>query len=253
MAEEIKIAISKIKQFRQELNGILANQENLQMRASNVLQTLENGFKHIIGLPLEQEGISTGFTPTPITNVLGDDVKQPTPIVVKDINPTDADKEALRQQALDAYDTFVDRDEKLILESLDEIVIRAVAKRAGMAVTSTEPERVGLEFINEIKATIIAKRELETAKVSTEQEDADKEALRQQALDELIALSIESFKLVGKEYSQEHEETNRNLFADAPIEEILVTTEQVKLEIEASKANVAKKELATQPKKNNRR
>jgi regulator of replication initiation timing len=253
MAKEIKIAIEKIKQFRKELDSILSNNENLQIRASNVLQTLENGFKHIIGLPLDEEGFDSGFKPSPITNVLGDDVTRTLPIIVKDIAPTDADKEALRQQALDAYDTFIDRDEKVILESLDEIVIRAVAKRAGMAVTSTEPERVGLEFINEIKSAILAKEEVETAKESALQDDADKEALRQQALDELIALSAESFKVAGKEYTPEQEDDNRRLFADAPIEEIQVATEQIKLEIESSTSNANKMETIPQPKKNNRR
>jgi hypothetical protein len=240
MDTEIKIAIEKINSFRQELADILPNHENLQIRASNVLQTLENGFKHVIGMPLTEDVNSGGFTPTPITNVLGDDVTHKAPIAVKDIIPTDADKEALRQQALEAYDTFVDRDEKVILESLDEIVIRAVAKRAGMAVTSTDPERVGLEFINEIKAAIIAKKEVELAKESALKEDADKEALRQQALEELLTLNIQSFLLAGKELPLEDQKHNRELFADAPHEEILVAIEQVKSDIASIKEQSSK-------------
>ena len=165
MSKKIKEAVGKIKALKLELQADLAEVPNLVIRTDNVLDTMANSLLGFIGESIEST--STAFTPTPITNVLGQDVSRGEKVEEKAIEPSNADKASLKEQANTAYETFLERDSFTLLESLDDIVIRAVAKKAGMKdVTSTVPEKVTIEFIDEIKSAIVSKSEIEKTKKS---------------------------------------------------------------------------------------
>ncbi|TXI85980.1 MAG: hypothetical protein E6Q36_10115 [Chryseobacterium sp.] len=164
MSENIKSAIQKIKTLRKELQSDLSEIPNLVIRTDHVLETLANGIAHTIGENPYVE--STTFKPTPITHMLGEDVTIWKDVEIKSIVPNKSDKDSLKKEANEAYETFIERDNKVILESVDDIVIRAVAKKAGLDVTSTLPEIITIDFIDDIKQAIIAKESVAVAKAS---------------------------------------------------------------------------------------
>lgn len=229
MSEQIKKAIKKIAVLREELKTDLAEIPNLVIRADHTLETLSNGLLHIIGeSPTNQ---SSTFTPTPITHVLGDDVTQQEKVDLKAITPTNADKEALKKQATEAYDTFLDRDSNVILESVDDLIIRAVAKKAGMDVTSTNPEKITVEFIESIKEAI------------------------SNTINKIVELQQATNEKTGKEFTEADEKEIREHFQNATIENMEAVVKEMEAEL---KAEPAKKEEApapttTTPKSTNKR
>jgi hypothetical protein len=66
--------------------------------------------------------------------------------------------EQLRKEVTDILKGFADRDTDEIKDSLSDIQIRGVAKRAGFKVTDTEPEFITTEYIEQIKEKIISDR-----------------------------------------------------------------------------------------------
>lgn len=82
---------------------------------------------------------------------------------VRDVNkpiitgPTDAEKSELRAKVDEVYLRFADADPTVLLDTLDELIIRGVAKKAGMLVTENDPARITLQFVEKIVAEVKAK------------------------------------------------------------------------------------------------
>lgn len=166
-----EIAIGKINKLRGELSGLFIDNEALKNRTDNVLLTLENGLRHFAGIQLTAP--ESSFVPSSLKDALQKQTSEHSPITEAILSPKDADKEALRKEAEKAYQSFLERDNKDILESTEDLVIRAVAKKAGIDVTSTIPEKIDFTFIDHIKAAIIKKEAIEVAKGILNQEPAD--------------------------------------------------------------------------------
>lgn len=164
--QAIQTAITEIEALRNKLGKVLAEHDNLLIRCNSVLLTLENGLRHTIGGATNVGG--GDFVPTPITEMMGIKANKPKPIVKADLEPKNADVQALRDEADKAYRNFLERDNDSILANMEDIVIRAVAKKAGMDVTSTVPEKIDEAFIISIKAAIETKAAIELAKQTPE-------------------------------------------------------------------------------------
>lgn len=70
--------------------------------------------------------------------------------------------EELQKEVNAVYEGFTERENDDILDSIPELVIRGVAKKAGLQVTQTEPEKINSAFVNQIKEAIIEKAKTET-------------------------------------------------------------------------------------------
>lgn len=154
--QNIQDAIDSVSALKGFLNEKLEPLPHLKQRAVSVLDTLIAGFKHTIGQTVDDKSSPADFNPTPITQAFGMDVTKRTQPVT-DAKPTDADKEALRDEANRAYENFLERDSKDILDNVEHMVIRAVAVKAGVPnVTSTAP-KMTVKFIDNIKQAITDK------------------------------------------------------------------------------------------------
>lgn len=157
--QNIQDAIDSVSALKGFLNEKLEPLPHLKQRADSVLTSLLNGFKHTIGGTVDDKASPSDFNPKPIESVFGQDVTKRTQPVT-DAQPTDADKDALRNEANEAYATFLERDSESILKNVEHMTIRAVAVKAGVPnVTPTKP-KMTVKFIDEIKQAIEDKNKM---------------------------------------------------------------------------------------------
>lgn len=163
-------AAEGIKQFSQKMQEYLKELPAFSARAAAVLATLESGFRHAAGDQNAPHG--EAFKPTPITHVLGIDVQQrtsPAQTIAQQVSKQkDKDSEAAIEQAIKerdermdklrkdvdaAYETFATRKPGDIVKNVEDVVIRGVARKAGMVhVTTSVPERITNAFVEEVQA-----------------------------------------------------------------------------------------------------
>lgn len=152
-----ELSIEILRNAKQEIDTLMKEVPNLQMRCNNVLRTLINGLLFTIGKVPEQE------TPEdivmeqqePLTHILGKKINNANPIISTTTKPEKSEVELLREKAKEAYSTFIDNTNKELINSLTDMEIRAVARLAKMPVTPTEPAKITNEFIDEIREKII--------------------------------------------------------------------------------------------------
>lgn len=70
--------------------------------------------------------------------------------------------EELQKEVNAVYEGFVERENDDILDSVSDLVIRGVAKKAGMQVSQTEPEKLNAAFVDQIKEAIKEKAKTDT-------------------------------------------------------------------------------------------
>ena len=127
------------------------------MRHANALR-LQSG-QHITG-------VETPAAPKPLTKMFGRDVT-PKPRVVKDVNkpflegPNEVEEKELKLKVDELYPKFLITEADHLIDSLTDIEIRGVAKKAGIPVTETEPAKIDSKFITQIKTAIKKKAEIE--------------------------------------------------------------------------------------------
>jgi hypothetical protein len=150
----------------------------LKARIMTDLRRHENSLCMQLGQEIElveQDAVIQVKSSGPITKLFGKEIKpisRNEKLVVdetKPVTPTPAieikttqeiELQELRVQRDEVYNKFLTAQTDDLLDSLDELVIRAVAKRAGLPVTETNPKRVDAKFIDRIKAAIKKQNEL---------------------------------------------------------------------------------------------
>lgn len=158
---KLEQAIRIIEDANEKVCKLLKDHENLLIRSNHVMTTLANGLKHVHGsfpqVPLGSldQGMST-FVVQPM-------VSARIMPQVEDSEPQKADIEDYKERVHKAYSSFLEREPKDLIDSLQEKEIRGVAKLAGMEVTPTEPEHISIEFIKEIKEAIKLKAATDNA------------------------------------------------------------------------------------------
>lgn len=170
--ENIEQAVERLQAAKDEVCALLSQYPNLQMRVKHSMETLANGLAFTVNRMPQEESITAAFN-QPLTHMLGMElpaVHEPMPAKVEVSN---ADVSELRRRASEAYETFLDRDNRALQESLSDLDQRAVAKLADMDVSETNPKRIDSAFIDQIKAAITAKREQEAAEEDEEQRIAN--------------------------------------------------------------------------------
>lgn len=107
-------------------------------------------------------GISVDDTPVKpmgaATTIAGKPIEHVKKVSLKDTEPDDDSVKILKAYVNEMYASFLKTDTVEILKTADPLVVRGVAKKAGMnKVTKDNPEKITIEFIDEIKALIKAK------------------------------------------------------------------------------------------------
>lgn len=210
--QHIKDAIDKIAQFNKELKVVLAPSPDFATRSSAVLLSLENGFRGVVGLPLvsEAERPATGFDGKPHENFMGV-VSKPAPVQEEDLAPQDDVLAKLKADIEEAWPTFGDRTNEDILKTVDPLVIRGIAKKAG--VDGFAATKLDSAFIDDIKAHMIEQAQVNTAKASGLSGE------HQEAIDRIVELDKELAARAEKEYTADHEAETREHFAGKTVDD----------------------------------
>jgi antitoxin component of RelBE/YafQ-DinJ toxin-antitoxin module len=95
----------------------------------------------------------------PLTKLFGKEITGKAP-VVKDVNKPfrqssfEVEQKELELKVSELYPRFLTTESDHLLDSLNDIEIRGVAKKAGLPVTETNPKKIDVTFINQIKDAI---------------------------------------------------------------------------------------------------
>jgi hypothetical protein len=100
-------------------------------------------------------------------------------------SPAALEGDEIAKEIAAIYESFPYREVDEILDSVDETRIRAVAKKAGLQVTETEPEKINTAFIVQIKEAMVKKAELTTLVNDPKQTVADELTKTNERLDKL--------------------------------------------------------------------
>lgn len=108
----------------------------------------------------------------PATTIGGKPIVRKEIVRPTDLQPAQDKLNVLRQKVDAAYPRFVNMESLFIKNEFEDAVIRGVAKKAKMKVTREDPEKVTLEFIDEIKENIV---ELERREMRQQQQKQEAE------------------------------------------------------------------------------
>lgn len=152
MAKSLITAINKIEKFREEMNVLLKEESNFSVRINSVLLSLENGLRHATNTPSkEQEVGSSAFSTKPMTSLFGVQFKKQEQSASQQLTLEEVD--VFKKDVEKLYEDIMQMDEEKVKKLYEPLLIRAVAKKAGISVTATEPE-ITHDFIKEIKLNI---------------------------------------------------------------------------------------------------
>lgn len=160
-------AIALIRDTKETVAELLADTPDFKTQANHVFETLANGLAFAIG----EKVIHSGRTRTEVISqpaqrtIMGVPVPDEKPLKqrVQEVQPSISELDKFRTEIDKAYIAFGRMSNKEILNEFHDLEIRAVAKRAGLQVTKTEPVRITDSFVSEIKNAIQEKADAEAA------------------------------------------------------------------------------------------
>lgn len=87
---------------------------------------------------------------------------------------TDIEFLEIEKKRDDLYDSFLEMETDKIKDDQPELIIRGVAKKAGIPVTNTLPEKITTEFIDQVKDAIKKKKQIDDIANAKKSEDTIK-------------------------------------------------------------------------------
>lgn len=170
--KEISLIIGALSEASAKIESI--DNHDMHLLKTKIAMDLK---RHIDALKL-QIGIDPGTTAAqveiaaPLTKMFGKDVTPGAKPTLQDVNKPgkqtveDVESAELRLKADELYPRFISTPSDHLLDSVSDIEIRAVAKRAGLPVTETSPDRITTTYIEQIKSAI--QRQISTATLADE-------------------------------------------------------------------------------------
>lgn len=143
-------AYEKLDETRETIGNLLSDPKFSAFKnmAAASLTNLSNHFRSRSGSGLIDTARRKFEPLTPGT-------KEATGEVVEDLKtPAQLEGEQLNADVSALYEGFADRDTSEILDSVDETQLRGVAIMAGMPVTETQPDKLDVAFVEEVKQAI---------------------------------------------------------------------------------------------------
>lgn len=170
---KVSRACEVLNAAREEVVQLLADTPDLAVRADNVLKRLVEGLVHTTMLAPSNAPTETRER-EPLKTFLGKPVPQAatkTREALEAVEPTKTDLDFAREKVDKAYIAIPALSADDIREFYEDAVIRGVAKRAGLDVTTTTPKHLTNAFIESIK-TAIANKAAAEAKVNEVEKQA---------------------------------------------------------------------------------
>lgn len=157
--DNIKEAIAILEDSKNQIHDLLEANPTLQLRISSTFDRLANGLKVVIGETISDN--SQPFKMEKLESVFGRKITEKKELKVQKTDKKEVD--LLRETAAILYETFPEQQSKELIERLSDMEVRAVAKLSGLEVTSTQPAKITVQFIDKIKDAIVKQKELKAA------------------------------------------------------------------------------------------
>lgn len=173
--EAVRQAIALVRTCRNQINEITDLPELFKLRSLRPLTVIGNSMANIIGDPIEEEvdGRIIEQDPNvgkPLTHILGKPLNASQSAGVK---PEFGEDEINQwRNRIDMLVTTIDTTPmKQFYDELNDDELRSVAKRVGLEVTETYPEKVDLEWVRKIYEKRKENLEFEAKKAEVEAEE----------------------------------------------------------------------------------
>lgn len=158
--EDKELIIQTVQDLEDCKNKILERHSNnisICLRFGNVFDQLVNSLNLTTGSLKET---NSNYTPEPITKFFGEQIKDKRrkPLKLQSIEVDEV--EVFRAKVEMIYESFLTRENTDLIESLEPIEIRGVAKLAGVA--DFDSLKIDATFIETIKKAIVEKSKLKT-------------------------------------------------------------------------------------------
>jgi hypothetical protein len=158
MSQQYKAVAEILKGAMASINVILVGSED-EMHRVKLTQTLQREADYIL-LVTGAGDITDNAGPVlgPATTIGGKPISKLPRITERDLRPSDDAVLSLKEQVEDALHYFSPGGSSAgILANMPDLVVRGVAKKAGLKVTKDQPKELTVEFIDEIKAALLEK------------------------------------------------------------------------------------------------
>jgi hypothetical protein len=157
MSNQYKAVAAVLQNAITTINAILTSPEDEmhRIRVTNRLQQESDQLLLLTGAG----DLSTGETTVlgPATTIGGKKIGKVRKFTESDLVPSDDKVHQLKEAIDDALEYFgPDASSEGILARIPELIIRGVAKKAGLKVTKDEPQEVTVDFIEEVKVALFA-------------------------------------------------------------------------------------------------
>lgn len=195
--ETVKRVIGKINALKESIKKDLAERElePFLIRCENSLDTMARALNVAIGGEIEQlNNGNSDFIPVPLTSVLDMATNAPVKTTDADVNPRQAEIDKIKAEVNDVYNSILQREPKEILEGTDELILRGVAKKAGLNVDANNPENLSVEFIKEIQTAIQSKIEIAEKIANAKKEAGELSDDEKLAVDNLYNAAVDYYK-----------------------------------------------------------
>ena len=154
--EDIQLTIEDLNNLNEVIQERHKDNPSLCLRFNSVFKQLSNSLGGFKGGSF-QPTVNT-FVPSPLTKVNGKEIKEAVSTKLN-LKPIEVDEvDAFREKIQEIYNSFLSRETTDLLDSLEPIEIRGVAKLAG--VVDFEKVEVDGKLVEDIKQAITAKNDL---------------------------------------------------------------------------------------------
>lgn len=192
--QPVKELITVLKEARAKARAIKDLSEPFLIKVDNTLARLINSSAHAVGLPIEEAEGMVIEERGPVTSMFGKDLSKAiaaSEAKAAKLNVTEDVLAKLRAETATIIARIPELSPKQFHEQYQDAQIRRVAKKLGIAVTTTDPEQITLEFVRQLfevaaskadKAKAIADADVVEAKeveAQTGQEAAKPEASKE--------------------------------------------------------------------------
>ncbi len=151
---EISQFVAGLRSGKEAAESLLGGMPNIKNRVIADLNKLDNYLCFIGGIKREAQTERKKFGE--IKREEQATPQESTPVKT----PMELEAQKLQEEVDLIYPDFINRQTDELLDTLTDMQLRAVAKKAGLPVTETNPDRIDNAYIDQIKGLMKAQREL---------------------------------------------------------------------------------------------
>jgi hypothetical protein len=154
MAEKYKQVIDILAKAKTDAKELLTSPEDEvhELHISHTLQTEINRLALLTNTGQVESSPHQKLEPA--TTILGSKIELAAPTAPEDLKAKKSKVDELKEKVDEAYELFPQKTNEEILSNMDDLVVRGVAKKAGLKISKDSPEKLDSAFIDQIKEAI---------------------------------------------------------------------------------------------------